>query len=78
MPDLRSGEGTGFAFAKLDANQIRSALFAAEELFRHSANFVAILEKNRLIDHSWETATEQYIELYKEMLPNYSTEHVKS
>ncbi len=78
VPDLRSGEGTGFAFAKLDANQIRSALFAAEELFRHSANFVAVLEKNRLIDHSWETATEQYIELYKEMLPNYSTEHVKS
>jgi len=78
VPDLRSGLGTGFSFPKLETNQIRNALFAAEELYRHPANFLAVLEKNRLIDHSWETATEQYIELYKEMLPNYFTEHVKS
>ncbi len=67
--DIRSNpsSGNGFWFKQLSSEEILASLQAAIDLYKNHSAYIERIQQNQLLDHSWETATEAYTKLYKEI-----------
>ena len=62
-------EGNGFSFANYNAHEMLSTIERAVALFRsHPTKWRNLVERAMELDFSWSTSSEQYLQLYKELL----------
>lgn len=71
VQDYDGRKGTGFRFDTLELNEIHNTLERALILYRDPLALEGLIDENMRLDHSWETATKNYIDLYTEQRNKY-------
>ncbi len=68
ITDISEKDGFGICHENTDVNEASNAIFRASELFKDQPRFKRIRKQIMQIDHSWDSAATNYIELYQTLL----------
>lgn len=64
--------GNGFTHESLETHEIKNVIEKAVLLYSDSLSFESLIHSNMRIDHSWESSTNNYIDLYNQNLAKYT------
>ena len=65
-----TGEGTGFTFANMNADEMAACLLMACDVYRENKDAWSRLQQNAFAeDFSWARAAADYLKLYKSLYP---------
>jgi starch synthase len=67
VKDIRDGEGMGLTLQTLELAEFTSAVRDAVDLYSDSSKYLDLVKSNYAIDHSWESAAHDYLELYNQL-----------
>lgn len=69
VSDCGDGEGNGFTFATYNADDMTGAIDRALTLYHQPNQWKTLVERAMRCDYSWEKPAEEYIALYRAMVP---------
>lgn len=75
VKDFDGRKGTGFTFSSLDQEEVLVSIERAVRLYRDHLALETLIDDNMHLDHSWERATHNYINLYQELLTKHQHAH---
>ncbi len=70
VKDCGGENGNGFTFKTYNAHDMLNACLRAQELYKDTKSWRKLVKNVMKCDFSWDTSSEKYIDLYKELLGN--------